>query len=311
MNSDLSMSAERRHAGFFRRRLAWFRALDIGLGGKHGVKLVLGGAIVLALVLGGVFAPQIAPVDPTAQSIKQKLAPPMSVAQDGQTRYLGTDFLGRDVLSRIVHGTRISLIIGVASVALSAIVGLILGAVAGFYGGLVDEAISKVSEVFLAFPFLLLAIVIMAFLGPGLGNMILALVLSRWVNFARIMRGEVMALKSRDYVTAARALGASDIYLLVRHILPHTLPILTVIATFEVALVIIYESSLSFLGLGLPPSIPTWGSMLADARTYMYSAPWNSIFPGLAIFITVLGINLLGDGLRDKLDPRHRTSQSR
>lgn len=308
MNSDLSMSVDKLHAGFFRRGFAWLRTLGIGLGGKHSVKLVLGGAIVLVLVLGGVFAPQIAPVDPTAQSIKEKLKPPMYVAQDGQTRYLGTDFLGRDILSRIVYGTRISLIIGVASVALSAIVGLIMGAMAGFYGGLIDEAITKVSEIFLAFPFLLLAIVIMAFLGPGLGNMILALVLSRWVNFSRIMRGEVMALKSRDYVTAARALGASDIYLLVRHILPHTLPTLTVIATFEVALVIIYESSLSFLGLGLPPSIPTWGSMLADARTYMYSAPWSSIFPGLAIFVTVLGINLLGDGLRDKLDPRHRTS---
>ena len=268
------------------------------------LKLALGGAIVTMLILIGLFAARISPFDPSVQDIKDKLRPPLHLVAGKPRHELGTDFLGRDILSRIVAGSRVSLLVGVVSVALAGLIGVVFGALGGFYGGLIDEIISKICEIFLAFPFLLLAIVIMAFLGPGLGNVVLALVLSRWVHFARVMRGELLLLKTRDHVTAARALGAGDLYLVLRHILPYTLPTLTVIATFDMALVIIYELSLSFLGLGVPASVPTWGSMLGEGRGYMHAAPWISIFPGLAIFLTVLGINLLGDGLRDALDPR-------
>ena len=182
--------------------------------------------------------------------------------------------------------------------------GCIVGAIAGYFGEMVDEVINKTTEIFLAFPFLLLAIAIMAFLGQGVFNLILALVLSRWVQYCRVVRGEVLSLREREFVQAARALGGKDLYIIARHVLPNTLPSVMVVATFAMAIVIIAEASLSFLGLGVPPNVPTWGSMLSEGRTYMYRAPWLTIFPGMAIFITVLGINLLGDGLRDILDPK-------
>ena len=238
------------------------RALCSVASAMRSTKIAIGGAIIILLVLGGVFADRLTPYDPGVQSIREKLLPPLAETALRGPHILGTDYLGRDVLSRLIHGSRISLIVGVASVMLSALIGAFLGAIGGYYGGIVDEIIGKISEIFLAFPFLLLAIVIMAFLGPGLGNVILALVLSRWVNFARVMRGEVLSLRNREFVAAARALGASDAYLLIRHIAPHTAPVLILVATFEIALVIIYESSLSFLGLGLPPSIPSTSSTL-------------------------------------------------
>ena len=271
--------------------------------GKY-LKMTLGGIMFAALVVTGFLAPMLAPRDPLEQHLESRLKPPAWVKGGSSENILGTDSLGRDLLSRIIFGSRISLLLGVITVIIVTLIGSTLGALAGYFGKYVDEVIMKVVEIFLAFPFLLLAIVLMAFLGQGLGNLILALVLSRWGHFCRMVRGEVLSLKQRVHVVAAKAIGGNDFYIIRRHILPNTIPTITVMATFAMALVIIYEASLSFLGLGVPPSIPTWGTMLSEGRSYMYRAPWVSIFPGLAIFVTVLGINLLGDGLRDIMDPR-------
>jgi peptide/nickel transport system permease protein len=276
------------------------------MSGVRYFKVWLGGAILLVLLVCGVAAPLLSPHDPQAQTLEDRLRPPRW-AENGSSSYLlGTDNLGRDMLSRIIYGSRISLLVGVATVIFAGIVGCTLGAVAGYFGNLPDDIVSKISEIFLAFPFLLIAIAIMAFLGQGVGNLILALMLSRWVQYCRVVRGEVLSIKERDFVTAAKALGGKDLYVLSRHVVPNTLASVTVIATFGMAIVIITEASLSFLGLGVPAHIPTWGSMLSEGRSYINRAPWLTIFPGLAIFITVFGINLLGDGLRDIFDPKLR-----
>lgn len=270
------------------------------------LKLWVGGAILAVLVVCGVAAPLIAPRNPQAQTLEDRLRPPRW-SENGMPAYLlGTDNLGRDMLSRIVYGSRISLMVGAATVIFAGIVGCTLGAIAGYFGSTADEIVSKIAEIFLAFPFLLIAIAIMAFLGQGVGNLIMALMLSRWVQYCRVVRGEVLSLKERDFITAAKALGAKDAYVIFRHVIPNTVASVTVIATFGMAIVIITEASLSFLGLGVPVHIPTWGSMLAEGRSYINRAPWLTIFPGLAIFITVFGINLLGDGLRDIFDPKLR-----
>jgi len=270
------------------------------------LKLWVGGAILALLVVCGVAAPLIAPRDPQAQTLEDRLRPPRWNDNGMQAYLLGTDNLGRDMLSRIVYGSRISLMVGAATVIFAGIVGCTLGAIAGYFGSTADEIVSKISEIFLAFPFLLIAIAIMAFLGQGVGNLIMALMLSRWVQYCRVVRGEVLSLKERDFITAAKALGAKDAHVIFRHVIPNTVASVTVIATFGMAIVIITEASLSFLGLGVPVHIPTWGSMLAEGRSYINRAPWLTIFPGLAIFITVFGINLLGDGLRDIFDPKLR-----
>ena len=270
------------------------------------LKLWVGGAILALLVVSGVAAPLIAPRDPQAQTLEDRLRPPRWTDNGMPAYFLGTDNLGRDMLSRIVYGSRISLMVGAATVIFAGLVGCTLGAIAGYFGSTADEIVSKISEIFLAFPFLLIAIAIMAFLGQGVGNLIMALMLSRWVQYCRVVRGEVLSLKERDFITAAKALGGKDAYVIFRHVIPNTLASVTVIATFGMAIVIITEASLSFLGLGVPVNIPTWGSMLAEGRSYINRAPWLTIFPGLAIFITVFGINLLGDGLRDVFDPKLR-----
>ncbi len=270
------------------------------------LKIWVGGAILSLLLVCGLAAPLLAPYDPQEQRLEHRLQPPGWGIQGSDPHRLGTDNLGRDILSRIIYGSRISLLVGATTVVLAGFMGCFLGALAGYFGDLTDEVISKISEIFLAFPFLLLAIALMAFLGQGLVNLILALMMSRWVQYCRVVRGEVLSLKERDFVVAARALGGRDFYILFRHVVPNTLASVTVIATFAMAIVIIAEASLSFLGLGVPPSIPTWGSMLSEGRSYMYRAPWLTIFPGIAIFVTVFGINLLGDGLRDILDPKLR-----
>jgi peptide/nickel transport system permease protein len=261
------------------------------------------------LFVCGVSAPLLAPYDPGEQKLEERLQPPRLGSQNYQSHLLGTDNLGRDIMSRIIYGSRISLLVGAATVLFAGIVGCLLGAIAGYFGDITDEIINKTTEIFLAFPFLLLAIALMAFLGQGLLNLILALMLSRWVQYCRVVRGEVLSLREREFVLAIRALGARDFYVLLRHIVPNTVASITVVATFSMAIVIISEASLSFLGLGVPAHIPTWGSMLSEGRAYMYRAPWLTIFPGIAIFVTVFGINLLGDGLRDILDPKLRGQQ--
>ena len=270
------------------------------------VKIWVGGAILLVLVICGIAAPLLSPRDPQAQTLEDRLRPPRWLDNGATVYLLGTDNLGRDMLSRIIYGSRISLMVGVATVICAGVLGCLLGAIAGYFGSTADEVISKISEIFLAFPFLLIAIAIMAFLGQGVGNLIMALMLSRWVQFCRVVRGEVFSIRERDFVTAAKALGGQDWYVLFRHVVPNTFASVIVIATFGMAIVIITEASLSFLGLGVPVHIPTWGSMLSEGRSYINRAPWLTIFPGLAIFITVFGINLLGDGLRDVFDPKLR-----
>ena len=264
-------------------------------------KVYVGGAIVLTLVVVGTAAPVLAPHDPNAQQLRRTLLAPQWF---GGTHFLGTDNLGRDVLSRIVYGARVSLLVALAVVLISGLVGVALGAVSGYFGGRIDFAIQKSVEVVWAFPPLLLAITILAFLGQGLLNLILALVAQRWIQYCRVVRGQALSLRTRDFVTATRALGASDSVIIRRHILPNLIQISMVIGTFAMASAIISEASLSFLGLGVPPDIPTWGTMLADGRAYISTAWWLALFPGLSIFVTVLGINLLGDALRDILDPK-------
>jgi peptide/nickel transport system permease protein len=270
------------------------------------LKVLMGGWILMLLVVSGLAAPLLAPFDPQEQRLESRLQPPPWMGGTSTSSWLGTDNLGRDILSRIIYGSRISLLVGATTVILAGFMGCFLGAIAGYFGRGTDEVVSKVTEIFLAFPFLLLAIALMAFLGQGVINIILALMMSRWVQYCRVVRGEVLSLKERDFVTAAKALGGKDFYILLKHVVPNTFASVTVIATFAMAIVIISEASLSFLGLGVPASIPTWGSMLSEGRSYMNRAPWLTIFPGLAIFITVFGINLLGDGLRDILDPKLR-----
>jgi peptide/nickel transport system permease protein len=270
-------------------------------------KVIAGGAIVLILVVVGLLAPVIAPYDPNAQNLTQALRPPVWFSG---AHALGTDAVGRDILSRLFYGARVSLVIAVMVVIISGVLGLVLGAISGYFAGKVDFLIQKLVEVVWAFPPLLLAIAIMAFLGQGLENLILALVSQRWIAYCRVSRGQALSLRTREFVDAARSLGARHTRIILRHIMPNLFPAAVVIGTFSMASAIIAEASLSFLGLGVPPEIPTWGSMLADGRTYISTSWWLALFPGLCIFFTVLGINLLGDGLRDILDPRLKRSGS-
>lgn len=268
-------------------------------------KIVFGGFFVLLLVFMGVFAPLIAPYDPNGQDLLKALQPPGWFVRD---HFLGTDHVGRDILSRIFFGARISLVIAGTVVVISGIVGIGLGAISGFYAGRVDFLIQKLVEVVWAFPPLLLAIAIMAFFGQGLVILIVALVVQRWIPYCRVARGQALSLRTRDFVDAARSLGASNSRIIRKHIIPNLVQAAMVIGTFAMATAIIAEASLSFLGLGVPPEIPTWGSMLADGRTYISTSWWLALFPGLCIFFTVLGINMLGDGMRDIFDPRLKRS---
>ncbi|TKT74440.1 ABC transporter permease [Aquamicrobium sp. LC103] len=263
-------------------------------------KVVFGIAVIALLIAAAIFAPWIAPHDPARQDLMRAMTAP----QWGGPHLLGTDHVGRDLLSRIIYGSRISLAIGVAVVLVSGAVGIFLGVISGYFGGRTDSLIQKMLEVFWAFPPLLLAIAIVAFLGQGLGIIIIALASQRWIPYCRLARAEAMALRDREFVVAARSLGASPARILTRHILPNIVPSMVVVGTFAMATAIISEASLSFLGLGVPPTIPTWGSMLADSRAYISTSWWMALFPGLAIFITVLAINLVGDALRSHFDPK-------
>ena len=265
------------------------------------VKAFTGGAIVSIFVLVGILGPLLAPHDPNKQQLTAMMKAPQGV---GAANVLGTDNLGRDILSRVIHGSRVSLLVAFAVVFVSGFVGITLGAVSGYFGGKVDFAIQKLVEVVWAFPPLLLGITIMAFLGQGLFNLILALVAQRWIPYCRVVRAQTLSMRERDFIVAARCLGATKRQIILRHIIPNLIQTSLVIGTFAMASSIIAEASLSFLGVGVPPEIPTWGTMLADARIYISTAWWLPLFPGLCIFVTVLGINLLGDALRDLLDPR-------
>ena len=260
---------------------------------------IVGIALLLGFTTAALLAPWLAPSDPNVLDLGHRLSAP------SLGHLFGTDELGRDILSRILFGTRISLLVAVAVVGLSLLIGGIIGAIAGFYGGAADMILNVyVTNAFLALPGILLAIAFVAFLGRGLGNVVLALAISGWVNYARLMRAQVLAVKEREFVEAARSLGASDLRVFMQHVLPNSLHTLVVQASIGMAGAVLAEATLSFLGLGVPPPAPSWGAMLNDARSHLFDAPHLVAFPALAVMLLVLAFNLVGDALRDALDPR-------
>ena len=259
--------------------------------------------ILLLVVATSAFAPWIAPHDPLAVDIRHRLSPPQWMEGGGPEHLLGTDQVGRDLLARMMYGGRVSLVVGVGAVLISATIGVLLGLGAGYFGGSTDWTIMTGINVMLTFPFVLLALAVIAVLGPSLTNMIIVLGVAGWPIYARVIRAETMAIFERDFVLAGRALGMSHVRIVFRQIVPNLVSVIVVIATLQVAQVIILESFLSFLGLGIQPPTPAWGNMLGEGRLYMLNSWWIATFPGLAIFLTTLVINLIGNALRDWLDP--------
>jgi len=258
----------------------------------------VGLAIVLVAVLAALVGPALSPYNPAAQELARRLEPPTL------SHPFGLDELGRDILARLLAGARISLLVGLAVVSVSSVVGMLVGSVAGYFGGRVDDVISRFVDVLMAFPGILLAIALVAVLGPSLTNVVLALSVIGWVGYARLVRGQALRARELDFVQAARALGAGSARVVLRHVLPTAFPAVVVQATLGMAGAIIAEASLSFLGLGVQPPTPSWGTMLDAGRAHLFDAPHLTIFPGLAIALLVLGFNFLGDGLRDRVDPK-------
>jgi peptide/nickel transport system permease protein len=268
------------------------------------LKWALGAAaVMLAIATVTVLAPWVAPHDPLAVNIRHRLAPPAWMAGGAPDHLLGTDQVGRDLLSRVIYGGRVSLLVGVSAVLISATIGVLLGLAAGYFGSRVDWVIMTLINIMLTFPFVLLALAVIAVLGPSLINMIVVLGVADWPLYARVIRAETLSIREREFVVAGRALGMSHARLIFRQIFPNLVSAIVVIATLQVARVIILESFLSFLGLGVQPPTPAWGNMLGEGRVYMLNSWWIAAFPGLAIFLTTLAINLMGNGLRDWLDP--------
>jgi len=267
---------------------------------------LLGGIVFVVYILVAIFAPHLTPHDPTRGNLRMRLLPPAWETGASLAHPLGTDEQGRDLFTRIIFGARISLAVGIIAVGISVAIGTTLGALAGYYGGLLDDLISRFADLLMAFPALIFAIGVMTFLGPGFANLILALTFKSWVEFFRLVRGEVMAEKTKEYVDAAKVLGQSSGAIIVSEILPNIIQSVFVLGTLRMCDMIITEASLSFLGLGIQPPTPAWGSMVASGRNYLLTAWWVSTLPGLAILFLVLSINLFGEGLRDILDPRLR-----
>jgi peptide/nickel transport system permease protein len=278
-----------------------------GSGARHTRRLVAAGAgFVLVLAIIAIAAPWLSPHDPTRQSLRGRLAAPTLEGADGRAHVLGTDHLGRDVLSRVIWGSRVSLLVGFAAVVVGGIIGATLGILAGYRGGWLDSAIMTLADAQLAFPFILLAIGIIAVLGPSFPTLILVIGLSGWMSYARVLRSQVLVLRSREFVDAIHALGGSAGRIVARHILPNVLSSLVVIATLELARSIVLEATLSFLGLGVQPPTPSWGGMVQEGREYLDSAWWISTYPGLVLMLTSLVVSRTGDWLRDLLDPTLR-----
>jgi peptide/nickel transport system permease protein len=272
--------------------------------GRRTRRLALaGGLFVAALALVAATAPWLAPHDPVRQTLRARLAAPTLEAADGKAHPLGTDHLGRDVLSRTIYGARVSLLIGFAAVAVGGFVGAGLGIVAGYRRGWLDTVIMTVADAQLAFPFILLAIGVIAVLGPSFPTLIVVIGLSGWPGYARVLRGQVLVLRSREFVDAIHALGGSVVRIVARHIVPNVLSTLVVIGTLELARSIVLEATLSFLGLGIQPPTPSWGGMVQEGREYLDSAWWIATFPGLVLMLTSVAVSRTGDWLRDLLDP--------
>ncbi|MEA2598524.1 MAG: peptide/nickel transport system permease protein [Thermomicrobiales bacterium] len=293
----MSLSVARRRSP---RRLAWLRHLIARPTGFVGL------AIVVIVIFAALAAPVLATHDPAKQDWRTRLAPPMSEGRDGSLHILGTDSLGRDIFSRLLYGTRISVAVGFLAVALRGSMGVLLGLISGYRRGVVDSVLMRLADVQLAIPFLVLAVAIMSVVGTGFDKTVLVLGITGWVIYGRVVRSDVLSVREREFVEAARAIGVPGIRIVMRHILPNVSASIIVISTLEVAQMIAAEAALSFLGLGIQPPTPSWGGMVADGRDLIYDQWWVSAWPGLAIFITVLGINLLGDWLRDVLDPTLR-----
>ena len=268
---------------------------------RHNPLAALGVVLVIVFLIFAIFASWIAPQDPAAIELPMRLNTP------SRAHWFGTDELGRDILSRVVYGARISMLVGSCVVAVSLALGLIIGSIAGYYGGAIDRFVNVVvMNAFLSFPGILLAIAFVAFRGPGILNLVVALSLGGWVGYARLVRGQVLAAREREFVEAARALGASDLRIIVRHILPNIIQPVIVQAAIGMAGAILAEATMSFLGLGVPPPTASWGTMLNDGRAHLFDAPHLVIFPALAVMLAVLSFNFIGDALRDYLDPRSR-----
>ncbi len=261
---------------------------------------LFGATVALAMTLAALLAPVLSPFEFDRQTLVQRLEPP------SRGHWFGTDELGRDILSRVLHGTQISLLVGFSVVVASSCLGMLAGSLAGYYGGWFDEVLMRVVDVLLAFPGILLAIALVAFWGPGLEKLILALVAVGWVGYARLVRGQILKVKELDFIRAARSLGGTDAHIIVRHLIPNIIQPVLVQASIGMAGAILSEASLSFLGLGVPPPLPSWGAMLNDGRGHLFDAPHLVFFPGLATMLAVLSFNFLGDGLREILNPRLR-----
>jgi peptide/nickel transport system permease protein len=275
--------------------------------GRRTRGLAVGGAVFVALlIMAALAAPLIAPDDPIRQSLRGRLSAPTLAGADGKAHLLGTDHLGRDVLSRVIYGARVSLLVGFAAVVVGGLVGASLGLMAGFRGGWTDSMIMTLADAQLAFPFILLAIGIIAVLGPSLPTLIVVIGLSGWVTYARVLRSQVLVLRSREFVDAIHALGGSVARVIARHVLPNVLSSLVVIATLELARAIVLEATLSFLGLGVQPPTPSWGGMVQEGREYLDSAWWISTAPGIVLMLTSIVVSRTGDWLRDLLDPTLR-----
>jgi peptide/nickel transport system permease protein len=278
-----------------------------GAGARRTRRLVAaGGVFVLALGAVALSAPWISPQDPTRQSLRSRLASPTLEGADGRAHVMGTDHLGRDVLSRVIWGARVSLLVGFAAVLVGGVAGATLGIVAGYRSGWVDSAIMTLADAQLAFPFILLAIGIIAVLGPSFPTLVVVIGLSGWMSYARVLRAQVLVLRSREFVDAIHALGGSVVRIVARHIVPNVLSSIVVIATLELARSIVLEATLSFLGLGVQPPTPSWGGMVYEGREYLDSAWWISTFPGVVLMLTSLVVSRTGDWLRDLLDPTLR-----
>ena len=266
--------------------------------------VLIGFLLLIIAIIVAILAPILAPLDPNTQNITARLMPPGWENGDGFVHLLGTDQLGRDVLSRLIYGSRISIMVAVGAVFLGGFIGLVVGLVSGYAGGRIDNILMRLVDIQLAFPFILLALTMVAVLGPSIINVVLVLSVTSWISYARVVRSSVLSIKNLEYIEATKAAGTNTFSILFRHILPNITSPFIVVASFQVATLIIAESSLSFLGLGVPSSIPTWGGMLADGREYMTDAWWIAIFPGLMLMVVALSANLFGDGLRDVLDPK-------
>lgn len=282
------------HIPAWRRFFVELKASPKGLTGFIGV---------VGIVIVAIIAPHILPADPVEQVIAHRFMPPVFAGGEWP-HVLGADNLGRDIFSRVILGTQTSVAVGFLVVLIAALVGSALGAIAGYYGGFLDTVIMRLSDFQLSFPFILIAIIIMAIFGPGFTSVVMALAIAIWVNYARLVRSETLKIRELEFIQAAQSIGVRSWVIILKHVIPNVIPSMTVMATLDIAFVIIFEAALSFLGLGIQPPTPSWGVMISDGRNYMYESLWMTLGPGLAILITAVAVNLLGDFLRDTYDPR-------